>query len=435
MELAEAVLTGPGLPRSRVAAVLAALVDRSLVSRAGPGRLRLLETVRAYAAELPVPAQIRQRHAEAVVAAAEELDRRLRGPDEALAVREMDALLPDLRLAATVARGDRLGRLASAVYRHGYHGQRYEVLAWGYDQACADHPAALAAAATHAWGRGDLATARALLESARPDPSVHEVLGDIALVACDAGAALRHYGESALLASDAAVRAAGLAGQALVLAWTSRSREAVELARTAVAVADACGNPTSRVVARYGLGEALGDVGPDRAMALLDEAAALARAVDNRLFEAAASSAASAIRSRHGDPEPALRRFCEVLTLLRRAGNETLQAAALRNLVVLFARIGEDETAALLDAALPAATVYPAEAARLERARAAVAERLGPAGVTAAKHRAGALTPGQLVDAAVAAAAAALGRPANSRSRSGAGTRPPGKASLPLSGV
>ena len=435
VELAEAVLAGPGLPRSRVAAVLAALVDRSLVSRAGPGRLRLLETVRAYAAELPVPAEIRDRHAAAVVAAADDIDRRLRGPDEALAVRDMDALLPDLRQAATVARGDLLGRLAAAVYRYGYHCQRYEALAWGYAGACAEHPAALAAAATHAWGHGGLETARALLESARPHPSVHEVLGDIALVACDGDAALRHYRESARLAGDAAVRAAGLAGQAMVLAWISRPGEAAELGRTAVAVADACGNPTARAAARYGLGEALGDVDPERAVSLLDEAAALARDVDNRLFEAAASSAAGAIRSRHGDPEPALRRFRAALALLRRAGNETLQAAALRNLVVLLARIGEDETAALLDAALPAAKVYPAEAARLGRARAAVAERLGPAGVAAADQRAGALTPGQVVDAALGAIDAALGRPANSRSRSGAGTRPPGGASLPLSGV
>jgi hypothetical protein len=40
--------------------------------------------------------------------------------------------------------------------------------------------------------------------------------------------------------------------------------------------------------------------------------------------------------------------------------------------------VGADETPALVDAALPAAGLYAAEAARLDRARPAVAERLGP---------------------------------------------------------
>ncbi|WP_211277812.1 hypothetical protein, partial [Couchioplanes caeruleus] len=359
--------------------------------------------------------------------AAAELDRRLRGPDEARAVRDLDALLPDLRLAVTVAAGDLRGRLAAALYRYGYHCQRYEVLAWGYAAAASGRPGALAAAATHAWGRGDLDTARRLLASARPDPAVHEVLGDIALVDCDAEAARGHYRRMARLASDGAVRASGLAAEAMVLAWSGDPQ-----------AADATGNPTGMAVARYGLGEALADVDPDRALALLDEATSLARGVDNRLFGAAAASAASAVRSRHGDPVPALRRFREVVALLREAGNETLQAAALRNLVVLFARIGADEAAALLDAALPAASVYPAEATRLTRARTAVAERLGTDAVAAAHRRAEALTPGHVVDAALGAIDRALGERTadpDSRSRSGARPLPPGRASLPWSGV
>jgi predicted ATPase/DNA-binding SARP family transcriptional activator len=49
--LAERVAADDTVPRRRVAAVLAALVDRSLVTRHGPDRYRLLETLRAYADE------------------------------------------------------------------------------------------------------------------------------------------------------------------------------------------------------------------------------------------------------------------------------------------------------------------------------------------------------------------------------------------------
>jgi hypothetical protein len=85
---------------------------------------------------------------------------------------------------------------------------------------------------------------------------------------------------------------------------------------------------------------------PARAVTLLAEAAALAARVDDRLFEAAAETAGVAIDSRHGDPAPALANFRDVLALWRRVGNDTLQANALRNLIVLLARVGSDEAAA-----------------------------------------------------------------------------------------
>ncbi|MFI7547091.1 AfsR/SARP family transcriptional regulator [Actinoplanes sp. NPDC049599] len=440
LALAEAVVADAALPRSRVAAAVAALVDRSLVSRAGPARFRLLETVRAYVRQHPAADDLRRRHAEAVVAVAEALDLALRGPAEAEAARDLDALLPDLRQAVETARDEPalIGRLASALYRYGYHGQRYEVLAWGYAATGGKSAGALAAAATHAWGNGDLGAARDLLAAAPPDPAVHEVLGDIALVRCEGDAALSHYRAMTTLATDGAVRASGLAGEALALAWTDRAEQAVAVGEAALDVADLTGNPTGRAIARYALGEALGDLDPRRALDLLDEAAELARGVDNRLFVGASTAAAVAIRSRHADPAAALRAFREVLLLWREAGNNTLQMAALRNLVVLLARIGADDTAALVDAALPAACVYPAEAARLGRARAAVAERLGPAGVEAARRRAAALSGGQVVEAALAAIDADLAHrphPADARSRSGPRPVPGGPASLPLAGV
>ncbi|MBM2622140.1 winged helix-turn-helix domain-containing protein [Actinoplanes sp. LDG1-06] len=405
---AEAVVGG-----AAVAATLASLVDRSLVARHGPGRFRLLETVRAYASEQLGAAReaLFDRHAEAMLTAVRRLDREFRGPGQVRAVRELDGLLPDLRLV--VARGRVAEPLAAALYRYGYRCQQYEVLAWGRtalaaaDTHAAD-PDALAAAATHAWGRGDLAEARAFAErAAHPTAAIHEVLGDVALVSCDPATALAHY---RAMDGEPVHRVAGLVGEALVLAWSGRAADAVAVARSAVDLADATGNPGARAEARYGLGEALGDSDPERALELLTEAAGLAATVDDRLFRGASETAAVAIRSRHGDPAAALASFREVLALWREVGNDTLRAAALRNLVVLLVRVGADETAVLVDAALPPADVYPAEQARIDRARAAVAERLGAGRVAALRRRGALLSPAAVHDEASRAIDAALSR-------------------------
>ena len=143
----------------------------------------------------------------------------------------------------------------------------------------------------------------------------------------------------------------------------------------------------------------LGDRDPPRALEHLASARRLTGAVDDRLFAATSETAAATIAARHGDPatrrhgDPAaaLAAFREVLTLWRKAGNDTLRANALRNLVVLLARVGADEACVLVDAVLPAAAMYPSEVARLNHTRAAASERLGAARVAEIRERGTAL--------------------------------------------
>jgi hypothetical protein len=77
---------------------------------------------------------------------------------------------------------------------------------------------------------------------------------------------------------------------------------------------------------------------------------------------------------------------------------------------VLLARVGADETAALVDAAVPASLLYAAERERLDRARAAVADRLGPDRLAAVRRRAARMPAAAVVDAALEAIDAALNR-------------------------
>ena len=312
----------------------------------------------------------------------------MHGPDQAAAVREIDALLPDLRRARISGDPDVLVRLAAAMYRYGYHCQHYEVLAWGYDAVpVAAHPRlplALAAAATYAWGRGDLAVARELGDRAlRAAPSAagthgaHEVLGDVALVGCDAPAALRHYramADAGLAAGQPAVQVvrAGRRGAGAGLVGGRRGGPGGAESAVDVALAVRQSERAGRGAVRAGRGARRPATRPGR-WPNWPTAAELAAAVDDRLFARRRGD------RRGGDRQPARRpggRRWPISARCSACGGgpatTPCRANALRNLLVLLARVGADEAAALVDAALPAAALYPAEAARLDRARAAV---------------------------------------------------------------
>src|SRR6516162_6380291 len=106
---AEAVAAHPDVPTAEVVGLLGALVDKSLLqfgdTGAGPGRYRLLEIVRQYAAgqlEAQGPAaanQARAAHRDYYLALAEAAGQELAGPDQAAWLDRLDAELGNLRAA------------------------------------------------------------------------------------------------------------------------------------------------------------------------------------------------------------------------------------------------------------------------------------------------------------------------------------------------
>jgi predicted ATPase/DNA-binding CsgD family transcriptional regulator len=105
---AEAVAAGRDVPAGEVAGLLGALVDKSLVQfgdpGSGPGRYRLLETVRQYAAgRLEAQGRAadgaRAAHRDYYLALAEEAGPQLVGPDQARWLDRLDAELANLRAA------------------------------------------------------------------------------------------------------------------------------------------------------------------------------------------------------------------------------------------------------------------------------------------------------------------------------------------------
>jgi predicted ATPase/DNA-binding CsgD family transcriptional regulator len=113
LAVAEAVAAGPDVPAAEVLGLLGALVDKSLVqfgdAGAGPGRYRLLETVRQYAAGQldalgpSVAEAARLAHRDYYLALAEEAAPHLVAADQAEWLDRLDAELGNLRAAIAIS--------------------------------------------------------------------------------------------------------------------------------------------------------------------------------------------------------------------------------------------------------------------------------------------------------------------------------------------
>jgi predicted ATPase/DNA-binding CsgD family transcriptional regulator len=230
---AEAVAAGPDAPAAEVAALLGALVDKSLVqfgdTGSGPGRYRLLETVRQYTAgclgELgPTaagPAQMA--HRDYYLALTEAAAPQLRGVDQAAWLDRLDAELGNLRaaIAFSLTQPDPEPglRLAASLRMYwtirGHAAEGAEAL-----RALLDRPPAQGATAVRA--RALAAAARLLGQT-----------GDYAIAAdhCEEALAMARAIGDEYLAADL------LASRAFVLVRQGRPGEALQLIEQGLSLA------------------------------------------------------------------------------------------------------------------------------------------------------------------------------------------------------
>lgn len=413
IDTAESIVADDAVPRKRIADVLARLADRSMLVRpgaAGPGRYRLLETLRSYGAtrlSREDAEHLQRRHAEHFTALVENSESGLYGADEQVWVQRLEGWLDDVRAAAAWARESRdtdiAVRLAAAIGRFAYWRLRQDLLAWGAWAATnvAAHPRlpdAIAAGAHGAWMSGHLTEARELAEhaiAAAGGPgspaavAALEALGDVALLAGDAPAALQAYRTVVARTAERGDRTAHHLGRTNVVLMQIYSGEPPDGMAEALSAAQAAGNPTARAYALFTQGELLADDDPPRALAVLDEARTVASTVHNHFVSGIALSAEVALRGRHGPPDEALARFHDAIEHWRATGNEMLLITTLRNLVVLYARTARDEAAARLAATLERhapSPSYGTEAERIRTGLAAVRQRLGDTAYTEASR-------------------------------------------------
>jgi non-specific serine/threonine protein kinase len=266
---AEAVAASPGLP-AEVPELLGSLVDKSLVQfgddGSGPGRYRLLETVRQYAAGrldalgTEAAGAVRAAHRDYYVTLAEQAAPHLQAADQAEWLDRLDAELGNLRaaLAFSVAQGDPEQGLRLAASLRWYWGMRgYSVEGADVLRALLDMPAAEGTALTR--GRA-LGAAAGLLRTT----------GGYAAAAdyCEEALAIARAAGDEHLAADT------LCLQPLLLLDQGRPSAALPLAESGLELARRLGDPhlTARLVSVRGTA-ALAE--GDHAGAVRDNAEAL----------------------------------------------------------------------------------------------------------------------------------------------------------------
>ena len=387
-----------------VPAGLADLVDRSLVHRVthhGSARFRLLETVRAFAAERLAGTAAHQTTLERFVhhhvRLAERIDDGLRGPDEGAWAEVLEAQLPNLEAAHGHARQlgdvDAVVRIAVAPYLFVYHRLRADVGAWAEAAlplaTGADHPLTPMVASVVALNhlhRGDLDGARSLLADL-PDAPVarhaHEVLGDVHLYCGDLDAGLEHFRIAERLArgvDDQFTVLHSRMSQAMTIGYAGRLDEGLELVDAVRREASGLRLPMVATWCDFTEGELLADSQPQRALELVDGVVEKADRAGWRMGAGVGRLTASSLRARTADPADAIPGFERLIRHWDRLGDETHQWTTLRNLVELLTRLGAHAPAARLLGAVSTATrpTFGPEQRRLEQARAAMRAHLGP---------------------------------------------------------
>ncbi|MEM9611089.1 MAG: BTAD domain-containing putative transcriptional regulator [Actinomycetota bacterium] len=400
LDRAEAVVGWGAIGRSEVATAVGALRDVSLVSPVqslSGRRLRLLDTVRAHAADLLALTgegddQL-ARHGRAHAELAEQIEAGIVGGEEAWWATVAEAELPDLGAAFRAALDRRdlevAARIPAALFQFAYDRARPEVAAWAVELLddsslpVAHRDRLLAVSALGAFQHGEFDRSESLAQQVDDDPLARRraliMRANVALVRGEPTAAADLAGR-ALAGADPY-----LTGLSSLLVAVSASyagdreraeRAAVELDRLATAPDVA---PTVAAYAAYVRGELAAETDPTAAMAHLETAIARAEAVGSVVSEGVARVTANTLAATAGDPQEAVVSFRRTIEHWAGRTDRYRLWVTVRNLVVASTRAGHTELAARLLGAVEtnAPAAYGPEAERLDATAASLADALG----------------------------------------------------------
>lgn len=404
-----AAVVAPEVDNARVLELVRGLVDRSLLTsetRRERTRFRLLEPVRAYAeARLDPSARdsVQAAFVQHYVAVAEGAADALRGPDEARYVSEIELDFDNLRAAQAraISMGDADAALGivAALWDYAFMRMRSEIFDWG-EAACraapADHPGrstVLGIVALGGWIRenpgkaAELAAESLRLEREQGTPrslpvrlallNAAEYGGDPTDTRGIMTEVIELSSESASAYWQTNVDVVRSLGQS----FAGRSAPALDLANRALARARESENPSTIAWALFGRAVATEPVDVEYAEALLDDALARARSVENHWVEALCTTRLASVRRRHGSLRDAMTMVLELLDTWERAGHRSHLWSALLQAALCLADAGDSETAVMLNQAASGAQLaqplLPADTEDLETVLAVIGRTAG----------------------------------------------------------
>ncbi len=434
LEAAEAVGSADDLASTEVSALLADLVDKSMVSvtRAeGMWRYRLLETLRDFARQ-----QLDERgereaidranlayHADLMEALA--LD--VAGSREDEAVQAIEGAFDNVRQGVAIARrhgdADGLARLIAPLMGYLHFRPRWEASTWA-DQALdffartppRDEHNALIVAAVAAWGHwyaGDLDRAESIVEEVLASASERADLAEI-LVAHTVVLMYRQdprafqTAEGALglvQEGDRHWLAAYLAGQiAIMHAYAGEPDRAELYLGQQAELVRSLRNHSATAWSLYCQAEVSGEAHPPKTIALARQGVEEAVAARSSLLENVTRITAVTVEARHGDVRRTLPEFAQLIDRFRRSGAWTHLMVVVWNLVEAFAALDAYEAAAVLLYAAPEAapTPYGDQLARMDDVRDRLKTGMDEAAFTQAAAHGSLLTREQVAEYALA---------------------------------
>ncbi len=342
LEAAEQICVGEGVDESDILDLLTHLVDKSLAifdERDGQGRYRLLESVRQYGSdrlqESGEADDLRRRHREWYLELAEQADRELRGPRQALWLERLETEHDNLRAALEWSKTEKDGaeagvRLAGALqwfwnlHGHFVEGRAWfeEVLARSSDVPTSMLPKVLGGATHFAFRQGDFERAIAL--------------GEKGLALCRE---LDDRENGAML----------LLWLGIVAARQGDYERATALLEQSVSLCNDLGKKWLYSMALANLGRVLRNQGNyERAAPLHVQSLALARSSGDKTFIALSLYDLAAVTLRRGDSTRAAEYYRESLGICREVGNRWVPAECLQGLAGVACAQQQYEKAARL---------------------------------------------------------------------------------------
>ena len=384
LDAAEAVIVDDALGSPEVLDLLGHLVDKSLVVAENSGdvtRYRLLETIRQYAQERledsGAAETYRQRHAEYNATFALEAGRRLRGRDEVIWTSRVEAELDNLRAALAWAQSTEdvhlamrlIAPLALPGTRIGYASGSWAEPSLSLPRA-SDDPLFPEVQAWTGWTvltSGDIERGvRLVREAILSADTAHVDEASMCRVLCSATGVLGSGGrmeELEPLAQRWVEHARSIAddyelAQALVVvglpsAFAGDLAGALTYIDEAIEIARRLGNPTAITYTTMTAGLIQVESAPERALNLLDEALLQASSVGNNLGIGMVLQTSAYLHTTHGSCEEALRLTIRGAEHFYGIGDLNFLRGLLHPAVVVLARAGADESAAMLYGATP----------------------------------------------------------------------------------